>query len=632
MTSTTNSPADLYGKEYYDHYSTDQGPLPYDRKQPIWNNHFGAMAKTIVERFHPTRVMDIGCAKGFLVEHLRDCGVEAYGIDISPYAISEVRPDIQPYCRVASVTEPLQGRYDLITCIEVAEHVTEEEGRRMIQNICQHTDEVIFSSTPQDFSEATHINVQPPRYWKDMFATHGFYPDLHFDPHFVTPHAIHFRRVKNTALEIAVFSREPVNYAVVLLRLAGPIQALEARGRMRLRYFSFREEPHDTDGILGADLFVIHRECAERRFSSSVVKAARRLGKPIVFELDDLLINMPRSNPNRWYCQAISPDLFEMVREADFITVTTESLREELQQAEPASKGKIHVLPNCIDLSIWGGETPARTRDQGPLVIGWFGTATHDDDLAIVKPAIAYLLRKYRGRVVFKFWGYLPPELADMEGVVLARGPQPDVRRHAQDVRMSQIDLAIAPLADHPFNQSKSNLKWLEYSICRIPGIYSRITPYSSSIAHGYTGWLVENSTEAWVEALERLINDGSLREELATNAYQEVWSKHRLEVGADRWDSLYRTFVTSGPKPDRTSAAPSARQYSYGCSINTPVFNNVALTRQCMTYYYLMRNRFMLFRRQLQQEPKWIRHALHLILLEILHVVGLKNTRFRNY
>ena len=35
------------------------------------------------------RVLDIGCAKGFLVQAFRDLGVEAYGIDISAYAISQ---------------------------------------------------------------------------------------------------------------------------------------------------------------------------------------------------------------------------------------------------------------------------------------------------------------------------------------------------------------------------------------------------------------------------------------------------------------------------------------------------------------------------------------------------------------
>ena len=187
MKNEFSSPVDLYDKDYYDYHL---GSIPYDRDQPLWNAHFKTLAETIIARFQPARVMDIGCAKGFLVEHLRDSGVEAYGIDISPYAISEVRADIKPYCRVISATKPLQEQYDLITFIEVAEHLSEEEARQTIKHICLHTNKVLFSSTPDDFTEPTHINVQPPYYWLAIFAEHGFYPDINFDPDFIAPHAV----------------------------------------------------------------------------------------------------------------------------------------------------------------------------------------------------------------------------------------------------------------------------------------------------------------------------------------------------------------------------------------------------------------------------------------------------------
>ena len=46
---------------------------------------------------------------GFLVEALRKRGVDASGIDISDYAISQVDESVAAYCSVASLTEPLQG-------------------------------------------------------------------------------------------------------------------------------------------------------------------------------------------------------------------------------------------------------------------------------------------------------------------------------------------------------------------------------------------------------------------------------------------------------------------------------------------------------------------------------------------
>ena len=47
-------------------------------------------------------------------------------------------------------------------------------------NLCPHTADVLFSSTPFDYDEATHLNVQPPDYWAALFARHGFYRDVDF--------------------------------------------------------------------------------------------------------------------------------------------------------------------------------------------------------------------------------------------------------------------------------------------------------------------------------------------------------------------------------------------------------------------------------------------------------------------
>ena len=182
----------VYGEDYYKFYSG----MGYDRNVKHWFEFFGNIADRIIKEFDPDTVLDTGCAKGFLVEILRDRGVKAYGIDISEYAISEVRDDIRPYCRVASITEAdsFSRDYDLITCIEVLEHLTVPEGKKAIKNICNHTDTVIFSSSPDDFEDCTHINVRPIDYWVRKFKKNGFTGDFEHDLSYVSPHAVLFNR------------------------------------------------------------------------------------------------------------------------------------------------------------------------------------------------------------------------------------------------------------------------------------------------------------------------------------------------------------------------------------------------------------------------------------------------------
>jgi hypothetical protein len=55
---------------------------------------------------------------------------------------------------------------------------------------------ILFSSTPSDFSEPTHINVHPIIDWFRLFAEFSFAPDDKFDARFIAYQAMLFRRVK----------------------------------------------------------------------------------------------------------------------------------------------------------------------------------------------------------------------------------------------------------------------------------------------------------------------------------------------------------------------------------------------------------------------------------------------------
>lgn len=190
-----------FGPAYYaDHL----GPIPYERN-PHWLNFFSLVADELVRSLRPASVFDAGCAWGFLVEAFRDKGVRAWGADISDFAISQVRPDLAEYCRAASIAEPFPGGpYDLVTCIEVVEHMPPDEARRAVENMARAADCVLFSSTPDDFTEATHINVRPPMYWLSLFAEAGLSPDLGFDASFVAPHAMLLRRQATAASDGAL--------------------------------------------------------------------------------------------------------------------------------------------------------------------------------------------------------------------------------------------------------------------------------------------------------------------------------------------------------------------------------------------------------------------------------------------
>lgn len=182
-----------YDADYYAHGCG----TPYAR-DAAWLGFFARVADRLVEAVGPARVLDVGCAMGFLVEALRRRGVEAWGVDVSAYAIAQVDRAVAPFCRVGAIGAALPAdwpeRFDLVTCIEVLEHLPPAEAPAAIAWLCGLADDILFSSTPLDHAEPTHLNVQPVDYWAGLFAQAGFYRDLDFEARFLTPWALRLRR------------------------------------------------------------------------------------------------------------------------------------------------------------------------------------------------------------------------------------------------------------------------------------------------------------------------------------------------------------------------------------------------------------------------------------------------------
>lgn len=238
---------------------------PYVRDD-VWLAFFGRIAERIAADIAPRTAMDVGCAMGFLVETLRDRGVDARGIDVSEYAIGQAHPDVAPYLAVASATEPLPGRYDLVTCIEVLEHMPADEAERAIDVLTAAAADILFSSSPTDHAEPTHLNVQPPEAWAAAFARRGFYRDADYDATFLTPWAGRYRKVDGPLVGVvAAYERR-------LWRLA------DANHQLREANTSLRAAAADVERTLAdrdAELSSLRAVAAERDAARAAADAVR---------------------------------------------------------------------------------------------------------------------------------------------------------------------------------------------------------------------------------------------------------------------------------------------------------------------------------------------------------------------
>lgn len=204
--------ANDYSAIYYHDYA---GP-PYTYDEPHWKTFFATIADELVAVLKPATAYDAGCAKGFLVRALVDAGVDARGGDISSEAIEGAPPGLRERLEVKDLTEPLDRRYDLITCIEVLEHMGADSARTAIANLCAAADVVVLSTTPDDFQEPTHVNIGQAGDWAQEFARHDFFRRTDIDATFLSPWAVVFAR--DAGMTAAVLAHRYETYLQPLRR------------------------------------------------------------------------------------------------------------------------------------------------------------------------------------------------------------------------------------------------------------------------------------------------------------------------------------------------------------------------------------------------------------------------------
>ncbi|MDE5600219.1 MAG: class I SAM-dependent methyltransferase, partial [Oscillospiraceae bacterium] len=174
---------EIYNKEYFENYKLASKQVNYKDSSEV-KELFHKIAKKIVDDLNPKTVLDVGCATGHLVSALRNLGVDAYGIDVSEYAISNVDDDIKPYCYVSSIAEDipkeLLKKYDLVFCNQVLEYIYDEDLKKAVGNISSLSDTVLFGKSNSALQDTLLLSVRHMEYWSKIFAEFNLFNMLDY--------------------------------------------------------------------------------------------------------------------------------------------------------------------------------------------------------------------------------------------------------------------------------------------------------------------------------------------------------------------------------------------------------------------------------------------------------------------
>lgn len=323
-------------------------------------------------------------------------------------------------------------------------------------------------------------------------------------------------------------SATPPLWVCAQIRLIAPLTHPSVEGLVNASYSLDGKLP---DGRV--DIVVIQRSGwpdLNLQDAQTLVRSVRARGAKLVYDVDDDLVS---AHPIRAIAAEFAlkrPVLHFLASEADLIICSTDRLADRMA-AWSAPK---RVWRNALDERLFRTRS-AKSKHHGRRhAVGYAGTPSHLLDLLSVTESLRGALAGHTDRVGFEFFGIANADhLKNLFGPLLLSAPRTASGYHSYLTAMQSDvtwDVAIAPLLAGPFNVSKSDIKFLEYSAFGFPGVYSASHAYSS-VVHEETGLLAD--VDGFGPSVLQLLDSPGLRARLAENAYDYVMQERTLATCA---------------------------------------------------------------------------------------------------
>lgn len=268
-------------------------------------------------------------------------------------------------------------------------------------------------------------------------------------------------------------------------------------------------------------------------------------GIKIWYDVDDAMDLVKLWNPFSIPTRKYLGTYYLLLNEADFITTSSPKIAEHLRTK---TSKPVYVFENYLNPNEWKVK---RLNKEGPLRIGFSGSASHLKDLNMILPVIEELQKKYdfvfvlhgldigcgdieawheRAKTNYKQLYATFPYTVELEKMYnclkrIKHEWNDGVRweLHSRSLAKLDLDIGLCPLIDDDFNRNKTCIKFYEYAMVGTPSISSGVTPFKEEALA-----LSENDFSSWYDAIEAMIIYEDLR--ISTlKAQQEYVLKNKM-------------------------------------------------------------------------------------------------------
>lgn len=296
-----------------------------------------------------------------------------------------------------------------------------------------------------------------------------------------------------------------------------------------------------------SDIIVFHR--CDQTVNLECMKAFKAIGKKVVYDNDDTTI-CPNTDIIKLINTRYEKNVIDAVSIADLVTASTPTLAKEYLKYN----SNVKVLPNCVAPNHFPKKN---VNNTDKVRIGFVGSVAYKDDAGNIRPIIEWLCSLPNVQVVMYSFEKDKNKRAKLEilngdyefweGLNIEWQNHTPMKDYYETLNNLRLDIMVAPRADNYFNRCKSNLKYLEASMLEIAFIGQSFTtkdsPYDKDIIDGENGFLAENNTQ-FKEKLEKLINNTTLRKQVAKNAKEYVLKHYNIYDNAWKWEKSYKQLI----------------------------------------------------------------------------------------